>query len=179
MASINDIVSQVTRHQFARAYNYEVRILGKTDKVGDAPREVMFNCNSVLIPGINVNFSEHKRYNFGITSKYPMSKSFEMITMNFYETEHEMEREYFVNWVNSIYNKTTEKVSFYDSIVKDITIIQYDRTKTKTYECKLIEAFPSNIASMERSYSITDTISSFSVQFQFKDLQETFGFFRR
>lgn len=173
MASIDKIVSQVYKMFPAKAWNYKVNIYGG-GIVADSDPDIMLQCSGINVPGLNIGFTQEKRFGIGHYKQMPTGKSFTEVNMTFYESESELEREYFVHWINNIYNDKTRRFSFYNDIVKTIQIIQYDRQGNKTYECKLTGAFPSNISPLDKSYASSDSVPQFVVNLQFTDMEETF-----
>lgn len=183
--SINDIISQINRNYPAKAYNYEVRIFGGNGNIADATPEIMLNCSSINVPGINIGFVQDRRFSIGTVKNYAISKSFTELNLTFYETEYEMERKYFVDWINKIYDKPTKRFGYYQDYIKYMTIIQYDKKKNKTYECKVLECFPSNLSPLDKAYASGEMVPQFNVNIQFHEVEEIFydkkestGFFR-
>lgn len=170
-SNINDIVSAINKNFFARPYRYEVRIFGNG---GNASQEVMLNCASVNVPGINIGFGANKPYGIGLQKFYPQGKSFTELSMTFYETEFEMERKFFVDWMNQIYNDQTNRFAYYNDVIRTVTIIQYDKKDKVTYECDCLEVFPSNISPLDKSYASGDIIPTFTVNLQFHKIKEKF-----
>lgn len=173
--SIDRIVSHINRNYPAKPYNYEVRILGGNQGVvPDAPADVMFNCSSVTLPGGNMSITQNRRYTLGQPNQLPTGKFFTEVTLGFYESEYEKEKRYFSEWMNKIYDKNSKTFEFYRNFVKNIQVIQYDRQGKITYECLMIDCFPSNISPLDKSYGATDQVAQFNVGLQFYDMQEKF-----
>ena len=170
--SISEMVAQINKNFFAKPYLYEVRIMG-TDALTDADRDIMMNCSSVNVPGKNFQFVQDKRYGIGHVHNVPTGRSFTEVNMTFYESEYEREREYFSDWQNRIYDQQTKRFKFFRDYVKDVYIIQKDKKGNKTYECKLIDCYPSNLSPLDRSYS-AEGITQFNVNLQFYEIEETF-----
>jgi len=176
---VNEIIAQLGRNALAKPYLYEVRIMGSsasnfTTPVPDAPREVMFNCSGVNVPGVNIGFTQDRRFGIGTAFNIPTSKSFTELNLTMYETEHEMERRFFVEWMDLIYDKNTKRFGYYKDIVKNLSIIQYDKTGKKTYECVAIDCFPSNLSPLDKGYASGENVPQFNVNIQFHELKEVF-----
>jgi len=177
MTSINDIISQVNKNYFTKPNRYSVAINGGYGEtvVGDASRDVMFNCAQVNIPGLNIGTTQHRKYGQGVPTFMPTGKSFTDCTLSFYESEKMNERAYFSQWASSILDSKTGRLKYFDTIKKDITITQYDLRDNITYQCILREVFPSNVSPSDRSYSAENTVSQFVVSFQFRSMEEIFS----
>ena len=171
--NINSIISHINRNFFLKPWNYEVRIFGG-GSVPDASPEVMFNCSAINVPGVNLGFTQNKRHGIGPYRNYPNNKSFTELNMTMYESEYERERQYFVEWMDKIYDKKTKRFNFYKEYTKTVNIIQYDKKGNKTYECNVIEAFPSNTSPLDKAYSAGDIVPQFNVNIQFFEVNEIF-----
>lgn len=176
MTSINDIISQINKNYFTKPNRYSVSISGNYGDtiVGDASRDVMFNCAQTNIPGLNIGMTQHRRHGIGVPTFVPTGKTYTDCTLSFYESEKMNERAFFALWMSSILDSKTGRLNYFNTIKKDITVTQYDTRDNITYECILREAFPSNISPSDRSYSAENTVSQFVVSFQFRSLEEIF-----
>lgn len=171
--SIDKLVSHINNNFPTKPWNYEVNIFGP-GIVPDSSPSLMLQCSGANVPGVNLGIAQERRHTIGHLKALPSSKSYTEITLTMYESEREPEREYFTNWINLIYNTENKRFSFYKDIVKTIQIIQYDKKRNKTYECLLIDAFPSNISPLDRSYAAGDSLAQFTVNIQFFEMKETF-----
>jgi len=169
---VNDIISQINHNYLAKPYLYEVRIFGGTGFVEDASQEITINCSGINIPGINLGFAGINRYAIGKSKNHPILKSFTELNMTFYETEKEKERNYFVKWMDKIYDKTNRRFNYYRDYVKYMSIIQYNKKGEKTSEWKVLECWPSNISPLDKSYSAGETVPTFNVNMQFNEMNE-------
>lgn len=170
--SVNDMIAQINKNYLLKAYLYEVRIYGGGNPIEDAKPEVMINCSSVNVPGANIQYNQQKKYGVGLTTNVPMGRSFTELNLTFYETEREQERKYFTDWQARMFNKQTNRFGYYKDNVKTISILQMNKQGEVTYECKILEAFPSNISPLDKSYS-HEGISQFNVTMQFYQIEET------
>lgn len=170
--SINDIMSHIIRNFPAKGYLYEVRITGGGVHA-DAAEEITFNCSSISTPGANLQHTPVRKFGIGLPSHMPIGRSFTEMTLSFYESENEQEREYFVEWQNKIYDPETKRFGFYKDFVKTLAIIQFDKKLNKTYEVRCENVWPSNISPLDRSYE-SDGMKQFNVNMQFHDVEEIF-----
>lgn len=171
--SMNDIIAQIGKNYPLKAYLYQVRIYGGPSPVSDASPEIMINCSAVNVPGKNIQFQPLKKYGIGEMHQMPSGRSFTELNLTFYESEQEAERKYFSEWQDRIYNKETKRFGYYKDIVKTVSIIQYDKKRNKTYECKILEAYPSNVSPLDRGYT-NEGMAQFNVNMQFHQIEEVF-----
>lgn len=171
--SVYEMVSQINKHYPLKPYLYEVRIFGGSSAATDADPDIMVNCSAINIPGKNIQYQPHKKYGIGIQHQLPVGRSFTELNLTLYETEYLRERRYFSEWQDRIYDSNTGRYNYYKDYVKTISIIQYDKKENKTYECKINEAFPTNISPSDRAYS-ADGLAQFNVNLQFYDVEEVF-----
>lgn len=170
--NINEIISHIYRNPLLKGYLYEVRIYG-IDPNSNASEEIMLNCSQVNTPGQNIIFAGFKKWTIGNIHSVPQGKSYTELTLSFYQSEGDKERQYFHDWQQRIFNQDTLRFGYYKDYVKTISIIQYDKKRNKTYECRVHEAFPSNISPMDKGYT-SEGVSQFNVNFQFYKVEELF-----
>lgn len=142
--------------------------------VPDSTTNLMLNCASVTIPSLNITTAQDKRYGIGTVFTYPDGKDLQPVTLSFYETNSGIARQYFSNWINSIYDPKTRKFNYLGSIAKTITISQYDRSDNLIYQCILRNAFCTHVSELNRAYSMADVIDTMSVSIVFQDMEEKF-----
>lgn len=172
--SVDEMVAHVVKNGIVKPSLYEVRIQGASLQP-DASQEVMFNCSAVNVPGVNVGLFQDTRYGIGLRQMYPTAKNFTEINLTFYESESQLERKFFADWMELIYNRDTRKIAYKKDYAKLLSIIQYDRKGTKIYEAVLLDAFPSNMSPLDKAYNAGETVSQFNVNLQFTDMKERFG----
>lgn len=169
--SITEMVAHISRNYPLRPFLYEVRIMGGGSVISDATLDITMNCCAVSVPGNNVSFNSIKKYGIGNMHQMPAGRSFTELNLTFYESDGEPERKYFADWQDRIYNRQTKRFGFYKDVIKTISILQYDKKGNLTYECQCLEAWPSNIGTLDKGYA-NEGIAQFSVNFQFYELNE-------
>lgn len=172
MLSISEMMAQIVRHYPLKAHLYEVRIFGG-DPTTDAPEELMINCSAINVPGKNLQFTPHKKYSIGTFHNIPIGRSFTELNLTLYETEFEQERRYFSEWQDRIYDRNNRRFNYFQDYVKTLSIIQYDKKGNRTYECQVLESFPSNVSPLDKGYS-NEGLAQFNVNMQFHEVKEIF-----
>jgi hypothetical protein len=177
LKDINEIVGSLNKDLLIKQNLYEVTIYDTYNTISGALNtsiiDIMLNCQAITIPGYNIGFSNDKRYGIGTIINYPNAKDWTDLTMSFYESESGKERNYFVEWINSIYDKETKRFNFFKDYIKNIEIKQYDRTGKIRYRAKLIDCYPSTVGGLDRSYQ-NSSVPIFNVSFQFTEFEEEF-----
>lgn len=169
--SIDQILSHLSRNYPAKANLYSVQIYGKNNDSADP--EIMVNCSTLNTPGKNLAFGQQKKYTIGPTFNFANNRSFTEINLSFYESEYEKEYQFFTEWQDKIFNKETNRFGFYDDYTKTMIMSQYNRQGELTYQCKILECWPSNISPLDRAYS-NDGVSQFNVSLQFFNVVDIF-----
>lgn len=174
MRSIDEIIAHLQRNMIAKPTLYEVYIFAPNAGNQDAPLDVTLNCSAVAVPGVNMSYTQDKRTGIGVVQNFPNTKSFNEVSLSFYESEKQNERKYFVDWMNMIYDTNTKRFGFYRDYTRTIVIKQFDRSNNVVHEARLFDCFPANISPLDKSYSMTDTLPQFGVSISFNEMQEIF-----
>jgi hypothetical protein len=165
--SIDEIVANATKLNFADPTRYQVIIPeGSTD--------LTFNCSAVSSPGHNLGFTTDAQYGVGHTRAYANNRSFSDMTLTFYQSQGQMERKFFIDWFEKVYDKTTRRFAYANKYVKDIDIRQYTRDGRLAYQIKITEGWPTNVSPVELSYQNGGQISTFTVSLQILYADEIF-----
>ena len=172
---VDKIIDHINRNYFARSSFYRVRIfdINKQTKGtnGFTVEDALFNCSAISIPGVNIDFFQDKRHGLGTFTKFPNGKQFPELNMTFYESAQENERQYFINWMDQIYNRKSKRFGFYNDYVKTIMIELFTIQGYRVYTAKMLECFPTVVGQLDKAYA-ADGIPTFTVAIQFFDMEE-------
>lgn len=171
---VDQMYAQLAQNAPIKSHLYEVRIIGGNGQVADAAESITLNCAAINVPGVTIGYTSDMRHGVGIQKQYPSSKNYTELNLTFYETEGEKERKFFLDWMDTVFNKKTHRFNYYNNIVKSVIIIQYDLQGNRTYECELRECFPSNISQLDKAYAPSGQVPTFSVNMQFYEMDEYF-----
>lgn len=132
-------------------------------------RYLSLQCDTAELPGVSLITADAKIY--GPTFKVPYQKQFNETTLSFIATNDFYERKLFDKWIEAIMPNDTNNLRFPKSensrYLTDITIIQFDEFIKQIYAIKLIDAFPTSVASMPLSWG-DDGIHRVSVNFAYQ-----------
>ncbi len=129
-------------------------------------------CKAAAVPGFTVGTIEVP-YRAGRRIKIPGDRTFADWTVTFINDEKQTLRRAFNAWVNLIstanYNSQSKSVisEYYQPIT--CTHLRGDNTSARIYQ--LIDAFPTDVSAIDLSFDSTDTLSEFTVNFQYHYLK--------
>lgn len=168
---------------FARPSLFSVEIVGKG--VGSilsgstsTIRSLSLLCNSAIIPGLNMVTTETSLdYRAKVKQKV-----YDDISLSFFCTEDMAELHFFQEWMESMVNPVTNRVGFYDSYVRNITINKLNLSSSSgeetsgvdidnylTLETVLHDAYPKRIDPIAMDYSSKDSIMTMNVSFGYRN----------
>ena len=153
--NISDIVKQVIKRGISKLNRFQLEIveppkLSKNDKfteygVSNFINELNFQCESVSIPGINIETNE----NMFIT---PVRKTNSEIKVTIRVGKDMKEKKFFDAWCNNIIDEETFIVQYLDNIKTTINIYKMnDDLSKKLYGIQLIDAYPKTVGEITLS----------------------------
>ena len=162
----------------ARANLFEIEIgfptaIASTITATDAKAKTKILCKSAAVPGFTVGTIEVP-YRAGRRIKIPGDRTFADWSVTIINDEDHSLRQAFNAWINLIskgnYNSAT-KSSAISEYYQDITCnhLKADNTISRKYE--LNDAFPTDVGAIDLSFDSTDTLSEFTVNFQYHYLK--------
>ena len=162
----------------ARANLFEIEI-GFPDAIAStipstaAKDKTKILCKAAAVPGFTVGTIEVP-YRAGRRIKIPGDRTFADWTVTIINDEDHSLRQAFNAWINLIskgnYNSTT-KSSAISEYYQEITCnhLKADNTISRKYQ--LNDAFPTDVSAIDLSFDSTDTLSEFTVNFQYHYLK--------
>ena len=126
-------------------------------------------CTAAGMPGKQIS-----NVNKGIGIENQMiatGHQFPEVSFSFYLTNTYTMRDYFEEWMRCISSQDpnkTQYVGYYDNYVKDVEVIQYTRAARKAYTIKLIDAYPTNIGTIEFNNQLQSAIAEVTVSMTYR-----------
>ena len=162
----------------ARANLFEIEIgfptaIASTITSTVAKDKARILCKAAAVPGFTVGTIEVP-YRAGRRIKIPGDRTFADWTVTIINDEDHSLRQAFNAWINLIskgnYNSAT-KSSAISEYYQDITCnhLKADNTISRKYQ--LNDAFPTDVSAIDLSFDSTDTLSEFTVNFQYHYLK--------
>jgi hypothetical protein len=151
----------------ARKFMYDVTIpvpLGLASHASTG-RNLSFRCDSATLPGRNIELT-NKKIGSAPIEKFPYHTSYTDVTLDFISSSDMSERVFFDAWLDYINPSTDFNFNYKSTYAVDLLITQYDMSGNKTYESKLIDAYPVTINPMDLSWS-TEDVHKVTVQFTY------------
>ena len=163
----------------ARANLFEINIAFPTLTSVDASlastkftEDTKILCKAAAVPGFTVGTIEVP-FRAGRRIKIPGDRTFADWTVTIINDEDQTLRRAFNAWVNLISkgNYDSQSKSTISEYYQDITCthLRGDNTTSRKYE--LNDAFPTDVSAIDLSFDSTDTLSEFTVNFQYHYLK--------
>ena len=154
-ASLTDFIAYVKQNGFLHASHFHV-IIGGSPGGELNSRDVMMLCESVNLPGLNI-FTNELRV-FGESRSTPYSVSYSEISMNFLLDKNMKVRQYFEDWTNQVFDRSTRELGYYTDYTKDIEIYVSDKEGKPVHAVKLYQCFPKSIGDVSLDYNSRDIL---------------------
>jgi len=151
----------------ARKFMYDVTIpvpLGLADYASTG-RNLTFRCDSAVLPGRNIELT-NKKIGSAPIEKFPYHSTYSDVTLDFISSSGMDERVFFDAWLDYINPSTDFNFNYKSTYAVDLLITQYDMAGNKTYQSKLIDAYPVTINQMDLSWN-TEDVHKVTVQFTY------------
>ena len=168
---------------FEVALAFPVSLTGNstTDWAGPSQIEITATDVNILVkaaqvPAFTVGVIEVP-YKAGRRIKIPGDRTFADWTVTVINDENHTARRAFTAWIEMIskgnYNSPTK--SSVNNYYTDLTVSQLDGKNTAVRTYTLSDAFPTDVSAVDLSMDSTDTLSEFTVNFQYQYLTSSFG----
>ena len=126
-------------------------------------------CTAAGMPGKNVT-STNK--GIGIENQMIVNgHQMPEVSFSFYLTNTYTMRDYFEEWMRCITSQNPEQtqfVGYYDNYVKDVKVIQYTRNARKAYTVELIDAYPTNIGTIEFNNQLQTAVAEVTITMTYR-----------
>ena len=142
--------------------------LGLNDFIND-PRDISLLCESCSLPGRTINVLEHEYKMHKQTVKKAVGYTNEDITVVFHLTNDYYAKKVFDKWLNAIINPNSYLTPYKTEYTSDIIIQQLDQSNQVIYGIKLLNAFPTNVTSVQLDNNASDQINKLTVTFTYED----------
>ena len=133
-----------------------------------AQRKVSLRCESVLLPGRNLNTGTDGMP-YGPTREIVDGVTYaEEIAMTFQASSGLDERVFFEEWQKQAFDENSWNVGYYNDYVSEVQIYLLDRKDQRRYGLRLLEAFPKTIEATELNQGSNNELIKTSVNFSFR-----------
>jgi hypothetical protein len=150
MVKPNDLISQIANlNGIARANRFHVEIPQIPAGTQQSPLIIAMLCDSVSIPGTNINTVEDSPLRNLV--KVATGYIHDDVEFSFILDGTYAPKRFFEEWIKLVVNPETYRVSYLDSVKRDITVLQLDTLNNVVYGVKLIGAYPISIGAIQLS----------------------------
>jgi hypothetical protein len=131
-------------------------------------------CAAAGIPGKQINVMQRGLgvENQQIANGHTMPE----VSFSFYLTNSYVMREYFERWMQCVTSQEADKaqhVGYYYNYVKDVKVRQYTRNARKSYTIELIDAYPTNVATIELNSQLQTAPMEMTVSMTYRTYKTT------
>lgn len=158
-SELNDFISLVRTKGLLTSSHFYVFI----PNVGE--KDLMMLCDATSIPGMNLMTTETRI--FGEITETPHSILYAPVTLSFYIDREMTAKKDLDRWMNSVFDRDTRTLGFYDNYTREVDIFLTDKTGETVYCHRLHEAYPKSIGDIQLSYS-GDTVLKVDVVLSYK-----------
>lgn len=171
--NINEFSASINRYGIAKAENFSVLITSPLNQPNDE-REILMRIEATDLPGRDIAMYESN--NNVMPYKLAKDVSNADINIQILSSERFQEKEYIERWQdlaigkyrNGQINKNMFNLGYYKSYVGTVVIFQYNESGEKTYTCKLMDAFPKTIGTLQNSWDNSTTLLKLPVTFSYR-----------
>jgi hypothetical protein len=160
--SLNEFISNIKRSSLARQNRFTVSISSPTSSNANL---VELFCEQALLPSLS--FASQPVRTYGEQREVVYDRNFESVQLTFLVDRQMQVKSYFDNWTDQIINPYSRVAGFYDSYVRDISIITQDTKDNDTYIAVLREAYPKTISAVQLDHNSKD-VMKLQVTFNYK-----------
>jgi len=176
-ATLTQLKTALVRGARANLFEIEMGFPASLSTVtGGATDSLKLLCKSGAVPGFTIGTIEVP-YKAGRRIKIPGDRTFADWSVTVINDEDHKLRRAFTSWVNLIsksnYDSPTKSTA--QDYYKDIIVSQLNADGAVVRKYKLNDAYPTDVGALDLSFDSTDTISEFTVNFQYHHMQAATG----
>lgn len=167
----------------ARQNLFAVRITGVSSRIsqGMPTEDLMFFCEAVELPPINILTQDYQKNAFGQTERRPSSVAFPLVPAVFLVDSGNKVMDFFHRWLQAMINfdqrlghwsadsagKTPFQIAYKEDYVATVEILLYSADNGKYYNYKLVNAHPVEVGSISLAWSNNDQVMVLPVVFSY------------
>ena len=165
--NISDFVTQIGKSGLARSNRYSLEmVLPATNYSDNDYRKMLLLCESVQLPGLNLNTAQIRT--FGEIREMPYEMNYDPVTFTFYVDGDMIIKGIFDQWIQSINIGNTRNFNYYKNYISDtVKIMVEDLTDNVKYIVTLYEVYPKTVTPIQMGYDQKD-IMKMSVTLNYK-----------
>lgn len=190
MFNVNEFKSRMHKHGGpARTSLFEVSI-SPTNKLGEpiasgiiSTDDLRFFCQTVTMPGINLETVLYKPSGLGFPEFMPMNASPDQLNAVFLMDSNHKVMTFFHRWISSVVNVSgnvgdspnglgAKLIEYKDTYAASELTIRHFSTHNpfQFYECRYLGVYPTQVSSIDLSWAANDTPATLTVNFSYNKL---------
>jgi len=171
MAFLDEFISSFSKYSGPAHLNkFECVIISpfQANRDINIDRHVSFRVVNLTFPGKNIRTVTNETV-YGPTYEMAQGLTYaESVSMNFYLSAEHRERQYFLNWIDFIYQPDTYNLEYYDNYKRDIELFQLDRQNERISGIKLRDCYPKTLGAIEYAQD-NGEVGQINVELAFKE----------
>lgn len=174
MIQVSDFLSTIAASKnFARPNLYQVEIFPPEGLSVSSTtlKGISVNCKFTTFPGKVLDVQPFISGGY-IARPTPFAASYSPISMAFNLSGDHKEKDFFEEWMNMVYNETTNTLNYYDEYVGTMVISQLNRQHRVVKSYQLFEAWPGVVNEVPVSNDAENAISELSVIMNFRNYKK-------
>src|ERR1035437_1591680 len=152
-AGLKSFISELRESSVARTNQYSV-MMGLPPQLQwyktTFLKKVLLFCNSVTLPGINLDTTTHHSY--GTPREMPTGLTLPQVTMTFYVDTQMNIKMIFEDWMQQVMHPMRGSLGYYKDYAQKVNILVEDLRNQRQYEVILHEAYPKSMGDIELGY---------------------------
>ena len=174
-ATLTELKTSLNRGARANLFEIDISFPAVViSALADATLKTKLLCKAAAVPGFTIGTIEVP-FRAGRRIKIPGDRTFADWTVTIINDENHTLRRAFNTWINLIsngnYNSDKKSLGTSPDYYKDITCVHLKGDNTISRQYKLNDAFVTDVSAVDLSFDSTDTLSEFTVNFQYHFLQ--------
>jgi hypothetical protein len=169
----------------ARASLFEVEIAGAPQfQVGITSDDVRFFCQTVAVPGINLETTPYRPTGIGFTESMPMGTSPDALNCVFLLDSNHRVITFFHRWISSVVNVSAARgdtvsglprhqIEYKSSYAASSMIIRHYSTSDpfRSYQYLFYGVYPTQVSPVELGWSNKDAPATVSINFSYSKIE--------
>jgi hypothetical protein len=151
---ISNFIGQVKTKELARPSRFEVSFsapAGLSEIYDNDVPTLRFDCESAQLPSRAIMTTDQKIY--GYVEKFPYETSYSDAEFAFRIGDDMRVKKLFDAWLELVSPKSTYNLKYKSEYSREITVTQFSLTGEKTYQVKLLKAYPIAVSQLELDWS--------------------------
>lgn len=148
--TLQDFISKIRTTGLPLGNRFEVNISGAGNE------DVMMLASSCSLPGLTHMTTEQRI--FGEIMEIPYGIVYPPVTLNFIIDNDMSAKQYFDEWAQLIFNKTTRRSGYYRDYIRTVTLSLLNKNETPIYTVTLMNAFIKDMQEIQLSSESRDIL---------------------